>query len=199
VSKDISVWLSVFCILSIYSFLYKENPVFRFAEHMYVGLAGGYAIAVSFDNIRTMALIPISQGQYMLILPCILGCFLFARLSTKYSWLARYPVAIMVGIGTGLSLRGIPSSQILAQIRATLMPLTSINNILLVFGTVGTLVYFLFTKEHRGTVGIMAGVGKQFMMVSFGVIFAATIFDNISMLVGTFYKIFYSWLGFGPM
>ncbi len=197
-SKDISVWLSAFCILSIYSYLYKENPVFRFAEHMYVGLAGGYAVAVAFDNVKTSALIPLFKGEYLLILPVMIGCLVFTRLSVRYSWLARYPVAIMVGIGTGLSLRGIPSSQILTQVRASLLPVTSINNILLVLGIVGTLVYFLFTKEHKGAVGVMARIGKPFLMVSFGCIFAATIFDNISMLVGTFYKIFYDLLGFVP-
>ena len=38
-------WISVFFTLAVYSFLYKENPIFRFAEHTFVATGVGYYIA----------------------------------------------------------------------------------------------------------------------------------------------------------
>ena len=194
-STDPKAWLAALSTLALYSFLYKENAVYRFAEHLFVGLSAGYALAVGYDNIRTAALMEIAQGHYVLLIPCVLGLCLYARFLRKYEWLARYPISILIGIGTGMSLRGIPSSQIVTQIRSAIVPLNSINNVILVVGVLGALAYFLLTVEHKGTVGKFATIGKEIMMVGFGATFATDIFDEISLLIGTFRTILGSWLG----
>lgn len=42
--ERLSVWIGVLCTLAIYSLLYRENPIYRFFEHMYIGLAAGYSL-----------------------------------------------------------------------------------------------------------------------------------------------------------
>lgn len=34
--------------LAIYSFLYRENPFYRFFEHIYIGIAAGWGIIATF-------------------------------------------------------------------------------------------------------------------------------------------------------
>ena len=45
------MWLGVACTLGIYSILYRENKVFRFFEHVYLGLAAGYTISKTWNDI----------------------------------------------------------------------------------------------------------------------------------------------------
>ena len=42
------VWLSVFLTLSIFSYLYKDNPFYKAAEHLYIGISAGYVAVISF-------------------------------------------------------------------------------------------------------------------------------------------------------
>jgi len=39
---EIGIWAAALLTLAIFSFLYKENPIYRFAEHLLVGVSAGY-------------------------------------------------------------------------------------------------------------------------------------------------------------
>ena len=42
VSGDFGVWCAALLTLFIFSFLYKDNPFYKFAEHLFVGVSAGY-------------------------------------------------------------------------------------------------------------------------------------------------------------
>jgi hypothetical protein len=195
VSKDPGVWIEVFCMLAIFSFLYKENPVYRFAEHLYVGIAAGHAVLMGWGNVRNIGLSALAEGRFLSAVPLLLGLLMFARFNRRISWLARYPVATLVGTGTGLILRRVPAIQIIAQVQACFVSLASINNLIIVVGVLGTLAYFLFTQKHEGGLGVLANIGKWSMMVAFGAGFGNTAFSYLSLLVGSLTKILGTWLG----
>jgi len=44
----ISAWLYVLLTLCIFSFLYKDNPFYKAAEHLFVGVSAGYVAVISF-------------------------------------------------------------------------------------------------------------------------------------------------------
>ena len=44
----ISAWIYVFLTLCIFSFLYKDNPFYKAAEHLFVGVSAGYVAVLSF-------------------------------------------------------------------------------------------------------------------------------------------------------
>tara|TARA_Y100001970_G_scaffold291744_1_gene430128 strand:+ start:2829 stop:3692 length:864 start_codon:yes stop_codon:yes gene_type:complete len=44
----IGAWLAVFLTLSILSFLFKENPLFKAAEHLFVGTSAGYGVVIAY-------------------------------------------------------------------------------------------------------------------------------------------------------
>jgi hypothetical protein len=46
------------------------------------------------------------------------------------------------------------------------------------------LIYFYFSKEHKGFIGGTARLGIWFLMVSFGASFGYTIMARISLLIG---------------
>jgi len=47
-AEIISAWVFVLLTLCIFSFLYKDNPFYKAAEHLYVGVSAGYVAVISF-------------------------------------------------------------------------------------------------------------------------------------------------------
>lgn len=44
-------WVAVFLTLAIFSFLYKDNPFYKFAEHAFIGISAGYGLSIGFWTI----------------------------------------------------------------------------------------------------------------------------------------------------
>ncbi|HHW98296.1 MAG TPA: hypothetical protein GX738_01545 [Firmicutes bacterium] len=196
ISTDIWTWIAALGTIAMFSFIFKENPVYRWCEHLYVGAAAGYAISVNVKSIADKAWMPLTQdGKIVLLIPIIFGILLYARFIKSIAWLSRWPMSFLVGVGSGLAIFGVVNSQLLQQIKATLLPLNSINNIIMVFGVLSILLYFFFSMEHRGVIKHGASVGRWIMMITFGVSFGNVVMGRISLLLGAMEKILGSWLG----
>ena len=40
--ETLGIWLMGLSTLALFSFLYKDNPFYRIAEHIFAGLSAGY-------------------------------------------------------------------------------------------------------------------------------------------------------------
>ncbi|MDH5187136.1 MAG: hypothetical protein OEW70_08755, partial [candidate division WOR-3 bacterium] len=112
----------------------------------------------------------------------------------KYAWISRIPISFTVGIAAGLGITASLQGFIVPQIQATLLPLTSINNVLIVIGVITTLFYFYFSREHKGILGASSRLGIIFIMVAFGASFGYTVMARISLLIGRVYFLLHDWL-----
>ncbi len=183
--ETLSNWIAAFFTLCIFSFLYKENPFYRFGEALLVGVSMGYAIPLVYENVFIpYVYVPLFlEYKLTLIIPTILGIFYILRFSKKYNWLSRYPIAFsmgMVGMGVPMSLNAF----VLVQMRSAMLPIDSIDTFLIFLGTVTILMYFFFSKEHKGIYGKFTNLGIWFMMVGFGASFGYTVMARISLLIG---------------
>ena len=43
-------WVAAFLTIGIFSYLYKDNPFYKIAEHLYVGISAGYLLSLGFWN-----------------------------------------------------------------------------------------------------------------------------------------------------
>ena len=193
----IGTWIAGFLTLAIFSFLYKDNPVYKLAEHIYVGVSAGYwLIYVAFFDVYPMLI----QGfqnetgleKWILLVPGALGLIMLSRWFPRTAWLSRWPIAFTVGIGAGLGITANIQGYVMPQLQATLLPVTgwnivSLNNVILTVGVITTILYFYFSKPHKGALGWMARVGIVFIMVSFGASFGYTLMARISLLIGRLY------------
>lgn len=196
-SSDIGIWVGAICTLACYSFLVKENIFYRMAEHLYVGLGAGYFLIQGWNSIKNTAWNPMIQdGKISMVIPIILGILLFSRFFKSYKWVSRIPMAVMTSIGVGLSARGAVVSEFVQQIRATIMPLNSIDNILIVVGTIGVLSYFFFSKKFATLPGVKQSsvVGRYIMMAAFGAAFGNGVMGRISLLIARLQFIFGDWI-----
>jgi hypothetical protein len=194
VGAIIGTWLAGFLTLAILSFLYKDNPFYKLAEHLYVGISAGYwLIYVAFFDVYPMLWQEFQNEtgveRWILLVPGALGVIMLSRWFPKIAWLSRWPIAFTVGVGAGLGITANIQGYIVPQVGATLLPVTgwnlvSLNNVILVVGVVTTLLYFYFSKPHRGVLGWTAKIGIVFIMISFGASFGYTLMARLSLLIG---------------
>ena len=208
-------WIAALLTLMILSFLYKDNPLFKIAEHLFVGIAAGYVVAIEFFNVFKPNLWdPLTHGRdWWLIAPFALGLMMFTRFSKRAAWVSRWPLAYMVGIYSGMAVIGFTEGDLMNQVRASLVsPLSSqalhsfaaspglltalevTTNPIIVFGLICILLYFFFSLEHRGTAGFFARVGTGLLMVGFGAGYGYTVMTRIALLIDRFYFLLSDWL-----
>ena len=194
--------------LALYSFLYKDNPLFKFGEHVYVGVAAAYTFGqIWFPVLYGELLAPLldsdadaaAKTNWWLLIPTLLGLLILTRFSTRLGWLSRIAFAFVVGLGAGFAIPRTISSYILAQIEPTLKPLSmswdGIDLLIILVCVVTVLIYFFFSVEHSGAVGKASKVGIWFLMISFGASFGYTIMGRLSLLIGRVTFLFRDWLG----
>src|SRR6185436_18657895 len=63
ISTVFGVWIATGLTLFIFSFLYKDNPFYKFAEHLFVGVSAGYTIILNYWTVIDANLIrPLGQA-----------------------------------------------------------------------------------------------------------------------------------------
>jgi hypothetical protein len=204
VSADPTVWIGALLILCALSYIYKETPLFRTVEHIYIGLLAGNEVVYNLKSIQTLGVEAIVAGSWFMIIPIILGILLFTRFVPKYIWVNRYPTAFITGIGTGVLLRGVFKGQIIGQILATAKPLyvagdplTSFNNIVVAVAVVSVLLYFIFTFKRTKITEPVTRVGRYLLMIAFGAGFANALMGRASLLFAPVKYLLINWLGIG--
>ena len=214
--------LEVFFTLAAISFLYRDNPIYKFAEHFFVGIAAGYWIVLQFHTvflpklwyplvhkgIMGEQLRPEEHRVVLLLLffPGILGLMMFAQFSRENAWLARWPMGIVIGSFAGAAVTGFASGDLVPQIQANLLPIVQpgswgkfldaplfqakllafldfLSFPILILGVFCCLIYFFFSKEHRGATGAAATIGIWFLMVSFGASYGRTVATRVSLFL----------------
>jgi hypothetical protein len=206
----LGIIVAVGCTLALYSFLYKDNPLFKFAEHVYVGVAAAYVfgitwynslygeIIVSYFDIGSAGTNGGGHNPWVLLFPTFLGVLMLTRFSRKYSWMSRISFAFVVGVGAGLTIPRYLSSFLLGQLEPSLAPLSmtwaGLNLFLVLVGVITVLIYFFFSVEHTGVVGHASRLGIWFLMVSFGASFGYTIMARLSLLIGRISFLMDDWL-----
>jgi len=210
--EGVGIMIAAALTIALYSFLYHDNPLFKLAEHFYVGVAGAYLLIVNWYNtilldigiaFKDLLKEPLSSGAFFkmlaIILPTLLGLLIYTRLVPKISWMSRTTFAVLIGFGAGIAIPNYIVSHILNQVKPTMVPLwTSAGiewSLIVVFvGVISTLVYFFFSVEHKGPVGAVAKLGIWFCMISFGASFGYKVMARISLLIGRVNFLFKDWI-----
>ena len=203
-SELIGTWIAATLTIAILSFLDRDNPFYKFAEHLYVGISAGFFFIYFWASEVKPMLIDsfmdnIAKSNYIeafiLFIPALLGVLMITRWFPRTSWLSRLPIAFTVGIGAGLGITVSIQGFLLPQIKATLIPVVTINAFLIILAVITTLLYFYFSKEHKGIIGVGSKIGIIFIMVAFGASFGYTVMARISLLIGRIYFLLHNWLG----
>lgn len=196
-----AVWVEGIVTLIALSSLYKHNKAYALVQAAFVGAAAGYGVTLGIENIISVGVTPLRKGNPVFIIPLLLGALLLTRYRKSMSWLAAYPMQFLIGIGTGLAIRGTVRAEILSQIIASMAPLKSINSFVVTFATFTVIGYFVFTigvdnkTVSGGVLRVVRDLGRYCMMVMFGAGFASALQGRISLLIARFQFVFQDWFG----
>ncbi|MFB3897508.1 MAG: hypothetical protein ACE14V_14520 [bacterium] len=220
----IGIWIAAGLTIAIYSFLYKDNPAYKLAEHIYVGVSAGYTICITYFNIIQPNLLdqifdrenvitlltlknyivylwrPLSftQGEYLLLIPALLGLLMYSRFFKKISWVSRIPIAFIIGAAAGIGVPNSIQASLIRHTSATIAPLVAkgsfeINSLVIVVGVVAVLIYFFFSIEQGKTLKAVSWMGIIFLMVSFGAAFGYTVMSRVSLVIGRMRFLILDW------
>jgi len=204
--ETLGIWIGVVMTFAIFSFLYKDNPFYKIAEQIFVGLSAGYWFVYTIYNIVLPNLIiPLKtdfRANYLLLVPGILGICMLMRIIPKTEWFSRFPMALMIGSSAGLGMLTYTKSDIIKQLTATMMNpfdggdwIVILGQTLLILGTITGVIYFFFSARHKGVMGVLSRIGIYFLMISFGGAFGYTAMARISLLIGRLQFLLGDWLG----
>ncbi len=207
-AEKLGVFLSGFFLLACFSYLFRPNKIFTYTEHLYVGFAAAQAIVVGYDSVKQSALKPLGNGDYLSLVPLLLGVMLYARYNKSWAFIVRIPMALMMGVAAGVTITGVVDAQFIKQIEATMLPLNSINNVIMVVGTVSTLSFFLFIPigrklktrtDNPGEVGrVISNLGRGTIMIALGSTYGFTVMARLSYLIGRLQFLLGSWVSILP-
>jgi hypothetical protein len=222
-SRTVGVWVAALLTLCIFSFLYRDNPFYKLSESVLVGVSAAYWMVVAYWDvlipnlfgkiwpswIQSWAMPGLSPQHdeywFAYFVPLGLGIMLLWRLAPRGGWIGVWPLAFSIGATAGLRLVAYFQADFLSQIRSGIIPFAmykdsqidierSIENVVLVAGTLACLAYFFFSFEHKGALGRVSQVGVWVLMITFGAGFGYTVMGRIALLAIRLEFLFDDWL-----
>lgn len=197
----VSALIGLVLTLMVFSYLIKDNVLFRIAIYLFIGVASGYAATIAWRYVLLPKLSELQVNdptQLVLgIIPFFLGLTLFAKVSPRMSGLGSFAMALLVGVGAATALSGavvgtlIPQSQ--AAMDAFILPnfIQLISATVMLGGTVLTLAYFQFSARRApdGSVKrnvifeVLAWGGRIFIAITLGVLFAGVYMAALTTMI----------------
>jgi len=202
-AKTIELTIAALGTLAVFTFLYKENIIYRYMEHLYIGLAAAHGAALTYHNYLKPLFQKqmVEQGQWSLLIPFVLGLLIYLRYGPKdWIWISRLPMAFWVGYNAGYTLAFNPRT-LLGQITATFLKFSGktfgegLNNFIFVVVCLATLLYFLFTiRREQGPMKGISLFARYAFMVALGVGFSNGIMARVSLFLGRVQFLLADWL-----
>lgn len=205
-STTIGIWVAALLTLAIFSFLYKDNPFYKFAEHLMVGVSAGYWVLILFYTAFMPKVVQnLQAGNWWYLIPTLLGLLMWTRLFKGWSWVSRYPLAIYIGVTSGVAITLEMKAKVIEQLYGSIDLVTqmnsanastalTVNNLIILIGVITALIYFFFSKEHKGATGFLAQIGIATLMIGFGASFGFTVMARISLLIQRLQFLMFDWI-----
>ncbi len=210
------VWMGALCTLGLYSILQGENKVFRFFEHLFIGLATGYLIYLTWnDTLKPRWWEPMTrEGQWWWAFAIPGGLLFYLIYSRRHAWMSRLVVGLFFGFTAGQAFQGYAAVQFPLIRSAVNVPLVNppevrapgaygltpvsatLNNALFLVIVVCVMSYFFFSFEQKNkpVVQRAARLGRYLLMFAFGAMFGSTIMARMSLLIGRMDFLINDWL-----
>lgn len=180
--------------LFVYSYLVGDNPLYRAATHLLVGVSAAYAAVVVLQQV----IIPIYQQirqdpgnpeTLRWFIPIFFALLLVLKPLRRTGWLGNISLALLIGIGAAVALTGALSGTLWPQITIS-YPAAPLRAVLVAIFTICTLLTFQFTGRLNDTGkwllpawqrGLVA-VGRVVLMITFGSLFASVLNTSLVLL-----------------
>jgi hypothetical protein len=204
----IGLTLGFLLTILVFSYLLGDNPFFKLAVHIFIGVSAAYVALVTVNNVLIPRLIvPLFEGprgerilSILLFIPTIFLFFKVTPLNRHGNW----TVAILVGIGAAAAVGGAIAGTLFPQVLGTINSVDPstfaiagnrwgqiFNGVIVVLGTLATLIYFHFgtqdipgrTDKRLPIIENISKIGRIFLSITFGSLYAGVFLTALSALV----------------
>jgi len=204
-------FVAFFLTLFVLSYALGDNALFRLAIHLFIGVSAGFVLASAFYGVLWPQLLrPIAFGttdeRLASLVPFLLALLLAAKAFPRISFLGSPVTAFLVGVGAATVVGGALLGTLFPQAIASmsLLDVTSIiqsggdvgiaflNGGLVLLGLIVTLASFQFgtriihSPSIRPIWKLVYWIGRFFIAITFGVIFAGVLAASLTALVERF-------------
>ncbi len=203
----------------VLSYLVGDNPLFRIAVYVFVGVSAGYVAAVAFWQVLWPDLIvPLVAGtsaqRVALAVPLLLTGLLLMKAWPALSRLGMPAMGLLVGAAAAAAIGGGIAGTLIPQVQATISPFSPqnlldfpdvlANGAIVLIGVVATLAYFHFgalsapdgSVRRFVLVEMIASVGGVFVAIALGALFAGVYSAALTALIERLH-FFASFVGLG--
>jgi hypothetical protein len=192
-SELIGVLIGFVLTLFVYSYIWRDNPLYRLAVHILVGVSAAYAAVVVGQAVfQPLAQEWLQAGTVapLWIVPLIFTLLLLLKLLRPLAWMGNSAMALLVGVGAAVSLVGAIAGTLLPQITARYQD--GLIGLLVALLTLCVLLYFHFTgrltADGRVVMPIWqrytAVVGRVVITITLAALFAGLLNTSIVLLAG---------------
>ncbi len=208
ISQDFGVWISALLMLAVMSRLYRQNFVYKWAIAIFTGTAAGYFSCLLILSVLQRMLVPeIKNGNFIYIIPLIMGAPLFFPFGGKYRNLVKIPLSIFLGVSIVINIIYYFQSHILDQIWVagtvfihsfyeleTVLPAV-VDFLIMTIATTSVLYHFFYGKKKSLGGKTYAATGRIFIMMAMGASFGYAITTLATILTGQMEFLMSEWLG----
>lgn len=193
-NETIAVLIGFMLTLLIYSYLVGDNPLYRLAVHLLVGVGAAYAAVIAVREFvwplaQRLLADPTAPDNLLWLVPLIFALLLLLSLIRPVAWLSNSSVGALVGVGAAVALVG--------TITGTLIPQAigggddALIAAVVAVLTVLVLLYFQFTGRRNadgvvvlpGWQRLLAGGGHLVLTIAFAALFAGLLTTSLGLLV----------------
>ena len=178
--------------IAIFSFLYRDNPLYRLTEHILIGLSVGYSIVLVWNSVLVPKLLSrlFVQGDLWSVIPFVLSLLVLARVKRSLTFLSKPVLALVIGAGAGISVPTLLDARIIKQMSASIQPFAApqsgdmITAVISLVAVITVIFYFFYTRPNRPLSNGISKAGIYFLMIFFGATFGYTVTSRLTLLIG---------------
>jgi CBS domain containing-hemolysin-like protein len=196
--------------LMIFSYVIGDNFLFKLALYIFTGVSAGYIASVAWWQVlRPNLITPLMSGsaldKALLVFPLAGILMILMKVSSRLSGISRFAMAFIVGAGAAVTIAGALRGTLIPQVEGTINSIPRlgntadlaqnfnmlVNGVAVLLGTALTLIYFHFgartqqdgSVRRMGVIEILAWLGRFFIGVTLGVVFAGVYAAALTALI----------------
>lgn len=183
------LFIGFFLTLFVFSYVWRDNPLYRLAVHLLVGVSAAYAAVTAARTVIWPVLTEVRSGPGLLawFVPLLLAGLLLFKLHRRTAWIGNSALAFLLAVGAAVALVG--------AIQGTLWPLVTAAtgdpylNVVAALLTACALLSFQFT----GLAGraqrplwwrIMTRLGQAVLTIALAALFTGLLQTSLVLLSG---------------
>lgn len=214
----LAVWLGALVTLAVFSYLAKDNIVYRLVQNAALGVSLGFGIIIAWQQVLQPMWWAHVQGAFdhtrpasgaWWLLALVPGAMWYFQMSKRLFWVSTLVSGLFVGVAAGLGFKN-QVLLVLPQISASLKPLNPFafpggaswdavfqcaSNLVFLIALFTTLLYFFFSiKTDNLLLRPAMRTGRLMIMITLGAMFGNTVMTRMAYLIERLQFLHESWL-----